>query len=193
MHPIVNHKRSPYRFSLINQDGKHRYANDAGCWGTSCYYLGALHLQASFLAQNSTSLFAVPQEIKIHISLSFITSITFTHCQQHKPCSLSRCAELQHGGSGGLELQDLHGWGLREGWGQEVLLGTDQDSSKGCRAGNICRLAVTSALSLKHRNMFLASCGHINSGKLIRLLLKGKPFWILKQQWPLWWGALRYF
>lgn len=143
----------------------------------------------------AASLFAVMQEIKIHISLSFTTSIIFTHFQQHKPWFLSWCAELQHSGFGGLELQDFHVWGLREGRGQEVLLGTDQGSSKGpgCRAGNICRLAVTSALSLKHRNMFLASCGHINSGKLIRLLLKGKPFWILKQQWPLWWGALRYF
>lgn len=57
----------------------------------------------------------------------------------------------------------------------------------------ICRLRVTSVLSLKHRSMFLPSRGHINSGKLISLLLKGRPFWILKKHWPLWRWALRYF
>lgn len=153
--------------------------------------IGALHLQVSFLAHKSS--LPLCWEIKTHISLSFTTSITSTQCQQQNPDGL--CPVQSPAEAVGVWSCRISLWAPREGWGQQVLLGTDQGSSQGwsCRAGSICRLAVTSALSLKHRNMFLASCGHINSGKLISLLLKGKPFWILKEQWPLWQGALRYF
>lgn len=153
--------------------------------------IGALHLQVSFLPHKSS--LPLCWEIKTHISLSFTTSITF-HTASNRTLMVS--APVQSSAEAvGVWSCRISLWAPRQGWGQQVLLGTAQGSSKGwgCRAGSICRLAVTSALSLKHRNMFLASCGHINSGKLISLLLKGKPFWILKEQWTLWQGALRYF
>lgn len=147
------------------------------------YYLGALHLQASFLAHKSClPLCCYTGNQNTHFTLLYKPN-HFPTLPEHS----SWWSLLVSSCCGSQELQDFT-WGVREEWAQEVLLGTALGSSKGpgCRAGNICRLAVTSALSLKHRNVFLDSCGHINSGKLISLLLKGKPFWILKEKWPCW-------
>lgn len=123
------------------------------------YYLGALHLQAAFLAHESCLPLGCGNQ-NTHFTVLYNLRNLPT-VPEHSPW-WSLLMPSSSTGAVGL-------CSCRMGW--EVLLGTHQGSSKGpgCKAGNICRLAVTSALSLKHRNMFLASCGHINSGKLISL------------------------